>query len=132
MTRRKLGSDSPWEHKAGYSRAVIDGDWCFVAGTTGADPATGVFSDDAGVQAAVAFQKIAAVLDEAGFAMSDVVRTRIVVSERTDIDGVMDVMARTFAEIRPAATMMIAGLVDPAMKVEIDVTARRRVKPDAL
>lgn len=126
MTRRRFGSGSPWEDRAGYSRAVVDGDWCFVAGTTGADPVSGRFSGDAGVQTTHALRRIAAVLDEAGFSVEDIVRARYIVADRADIDGVMAVLAQTFAAIRPAATMIVAGLVDPAMKVEIEVTARRQ------
>ena len=111
---------------AAYSRAVVDHPWCFVAGTTGADPATGLLPDEAGDQARNALATIANALTEAGFAMGDVVRARYYVTDRDHVPAVMAALRTVFAETLPAATMVICDLIDPAMKVEIEVTALKR------
>ena len=126
MARRLISSGSPYEEKAAYSRAVVDGRWCFVAGTTGFDPDTGAFPKDVAEQTRNAMTTIAAALAEAGFAIGDVVRARYYVVNRDDLPAIMAVLREAFAETRPAATMVIADLIDPAMKVEIEVTALRR------
>ena len=123
--RHRISSGSKWETEAGYSRAVADGDWCFVAGTTGPDPETGAFSSDAATQARHALAIIEGALVEAGFAMSDVVRARYHLTSRNDVAAVMAVLGDVFADTKPAATMVICELIDPAMKVEIEVTALR-------
>jgi Putative translation initiation inhibitor, yjgF family len=125
-TRRLISSGSPFEKTAGYSRAVVDGDWCFVSGTTGYDYAAMTLPEDVGVQTRNALATIAAVLGEAGFSMADVVRARYVVADRADVPAVFSELGRVFGEIRPAATMIVAGLIEEAMKVEIDVTALKR------
>jgi enamine deaminase RidA (YjgF/YER057c/UK114 family) len=127
LSRRLISSGSPFEEQAGYSRAVSDGDWCWVAGTTGRDPDTGVMPDDVAEQTRNAFRIIDAALDEAGFAMSDVVRATCYITSQRDFVRISPVMGEAFAGIRPAATcVVVAGLVSPEMKVEIEVTARKR------
>lgn len=124
--RRLISSGSPYEALAGYSRAVVQGDWCFVAGTTGADPVTQVMPDDVAKQAANSFAKIIAALAEAGFALKDVVRAAYYITDAAYFEAILPVLSHHFGEIRPAATcIVVAGLVDPAMKIEIEVTALR-------
>lgn len=124
MSDRKLISGgSPYEPKLGYSRAVVQGDWCFVAGTTGADPETKAFPDSAMEQARNAFAAIEKALDEAGFGFEDVVRVTYILTDAALMEEVMPALGEVFGEIRPAATMLIAGLVNPAMKIEIELTA---------
>ena len=127
MTRRLLSTGSPFERQGGYSRAVADGDFCFVAGTTGYDYATMAMPDDVADQARNAFRTIEKVLDEAGFAMTDIVRATYYVLDRSDADAVLAVCGEYLHDIRPAGTIMVvAGLLRPEMKVEIEVTAKRR------
>jgi enamine deaminase RidA (YjgF/YER057c/UK114 family) len=126
MTRRLISSGSSFEAIAGYSRAVVDGDWVFVSGTTGFDYATGAIADDVVAQAEQIFVTLAKALGEAGASLADVVRVRVVLTEAADFEPVARVLGRHFAETRPANTTIVAGLVDPRMKVEIDVTARRQ------
>ena len=123
--RRLISTDSPFEEKAGYSRAVVSGAFCFVSGTTGYDYGTMRMPEAAEDQARNALATIERTLQEAGFAMSDVVRARYTVTDAALVDGIFAVLGETFGEIRPAATMVIAGLIRPEMKVEIEVTAHR-------
>lgn len=123
--RKLISSASPYEGRLGYSRAVVVGDWCFVSGCTGLDPATGSIPPDAGEQARVALATITRALDEAGFRLSDVVRVQYTVTDRGHVAALEPVLGETFGEIRPAATMVFAGLIHPDMKVEIEVTALR-------
>jgi enamine deaminase RidA (YjgF/YER057c/UK114 family) len=123
--RRLISGGSPWEPRLGYSRAVVQGDWCFVSGTTGLDPVTRAFPPSAAEQARVAFGNIATALDKAGFAFADVVRATYILTEVAYMAEIAPVLAEVFGEVRPAATMMIAGLVSPEMKVEIELTAFR-------
>jgi enamine deaminase RidA (YjgF/YER057c/UK114 family) len=127
MTRHLLSTGSPFERQAGYSRAVVDGDFCFVAGTTGYDYATMEMPVGAGDQARNAFRTIADVLGEAGFVLADVVRATYYVVDRSDADAVLTVCGEFLYDIRPAGTILIvAGLLRPEMRVEIEVTAKRR------
>ena len=128
MSRRLISGGSPYEEKAGYSRAVVDGNWCFVAGTTGFDPVTGAFPANVADQTRNAIAIIATALAEAGFDLGDVVRARYYLTSRNDVAAVMAVLSEAFRDTRPAATMVIAELIDPAMKVEIEVTALRQAK----
>ncbi len=126
MPRRLISTSSPFEKAAGYSRAVVDGDFCFVAGTTGYDYATMTMPDAIEDQARNCFRTIVRVLAEAGFALADVVRATYYVIDRADADRVLSVCGDVLADIRPAATLLVvAGLYRPEMKVEIEVTARR-------
>ena len=125
--RRLISTGSPFENAAGYSRAVVDGDFCFVAGTTGYDYTTMTMPADVPTQAEYCFRTIAAALLEAGFALADTVRATYYVTDRADADAVLVAAGRHFGDIRPAATLLVvAALLKPEMKVEIEVTAKRR------
>ena len=125
MSRRLISTGSPFEKAAGYSRAVIDGDFAFVAGTTGYDYATMTMPADITSQARNCFRTIEAALTEGGFAMADVVRATYYITNPTDADALMAVCGETFRDIRPATTLLVvAGLYKPEMKVEIEVTAK--------
>lgn len=126
--RRLLSSGSPFELEIGYSRAVVDGDWIFVSGTTGFDYETMTISEDVAEQAAQCLRNIERVLVEAGCAMADVARVRYIVPEREDFELCWPVLRRYFGDVRPAATMIVAGLMDPRMKIEIEVTACSRTR----
>jgi len=123
--RTVLSGGSPYEPRLGYSRAVVQGDWCFVAGTTGLDPATRTYAPTALEQARTAFGIIGGVLERAGFGFADVVRVNYILTDRAFVEEIAPVLGEVFGEIRPAATMIVAGLVNPEMKVEIEVTAFR-------
>ena len=123
--RRLISSGSRFEAEAGYSRAVVDGDWIFVAGTTGFDYAQMTIVDDPAEQARQAFRNIEKALAEAGARLGDVVRVKYYVPDAADWPAILPVLGEAFGAIRPAATALICGLVDPRMKVEIEVTARR-------
>jgi len=123
MARQTVGSGSPWEEPYGYSRAMAVGDQCWVAGT--ADP-SGNHPGDAAGQARAALAIIDRALREAGFALTDVVRTRMYVTDPADSTAVAAVHGEVFRTIRPAATLIVvAGLIDPSLKVEIEVDAIR-------
>jgi len=124
--RRLISSGSPLEAEAGYSRAVVDGEWIFVAGTTGFDYAAMTIAEDPAEQARQAFRNIAAALAEAGASLGDLVRGRYYVPDLADWPAIVPVLGEVFGAIRPAATALVCGLVDPRMKIEIEVTARRR------
>lgn len=126
MPRRLISTGSPFEKAGGYSRAVVDGDFCFVAGTTGYDYATMQMPDDVAEQARNCFRTIASVLHDAGFALADVVRARYYIVNADDADAVLAICGEHFRDIRPAGTILVvAGLLKPEMKVEIEVTAKR-------
>lgn len=125
--RRLISTGSPFEKTAGYSRAVVDGDMCFVAGTTGYDYATMTMPESIEQQARNCLATIAAALTEGGFAISDVVRARYYVTDRDFVARVYPILGETFGDIRPAATMIVCGLAEPEMKIEIEVTARKRL-----
>ncbi len=124
--RKLVTTGSPFEKTAGYSRAVADGDWCFVSGTTGYDYATMIMPDGVEAQARNCLATIAAALAEAGFALSDVVRARYYVTDAAFVERVFPILGEAFGDIRPAATMVVCGLNRPEMKIEIEVTALRR------
>lgn len=109
----------------GYSRAVVKGGWCFVSGVTGYDYATMTMPDDIGDQARNCFATIRTVLDQAGFTMEDIVRVQYTITDVSLVDAVVPTLGEALGDIRPAATMVIAGLIRPEMKVEIEVTAFR-------
>lgn len=125
MTRRLISSGSPFEKIAGYSRAVVQGDWCFVAGTTGYDYATMEMPADVGDQAANALATIAQALAEAGFTMADVVRATYYIADPSYWEAITPALGAVFGDIRPAATCLVAELIKPEMLVEIEVTAFR-------
>jgi enamine deaminase RidA (YjgF/YER057c/UK114 family) len=120
---RRISTGSPFEAKLGYSRAIVKGGWCFVSGVTGYDYRTMMIPDDAAAQTENCMATIAAVLTEAGFEMADIVRVQYTLTDAGLVDTVAPVLGRVFAEVRPAATMVIAGLIRPEMKVEVEVTA---------
>jgi len=123
--RKLISSGSPFEADVGYSRAVVDGEWVFVSGTTGFDYRTMAISEDVVEQAEQTLRNIGQALQEAGAAFADVVRVHYILPRATDFETCWPVLRRCFGDIRPAATMIEAGLADPRMKIEIEVTARR-------
>ncbi|WP_188063089.1 RidA family protein [Sphingobium sp. KCTC 72723] len=123
MPRQLITSGSPFEAQVGYSRAVVQGDWCFVAGTTGTDPETKVMPDSVVEQGKNALKVISKALEDAGFAFSDVVRVTYYITDAAYWDELGQATAPVFGDIRPAASCVIAGLVKPDMKIEIEVTA---------
>lgn len=127
MARQLLSTGSPFEEFAGYSRAVVDGDWCFVAGTTGYDYATMIMPDAIEAQTRNAFRTVGEVLEQAGFSLADIVRATYYVLDRAEADTVLAVCGEHMREIRPASTILVvSGLLRPEMRVEIEVTAKRR------
>ena len=124
--RRLISSGSPYEAEIGYSRAVVDGDWVFVSGTTGFDYASMTISDSAATQAEQALRNIEAALTMAGSSFADVVRVHYILPNAADFESCWPALRHAFSESRPAATMIAAGLLDPRMKIEIEVTARKR------
>ena len=125
MTRRLISSGSQFEREVGYSRVVVDGEWAFVSGTTGFDYATMTISEDVADQTRQALENIRSALGQAGFSLSDVVRTIYILPRAEDFPACWPVLREYLGEIRPANTALIAGLVDPRMRIEIEVTARR-------
>ena len=126
MNRRLISSGSTFEREIGYSRAVVDGEWVFVSGTTGFDYSTMTIREGVAEQAEQALRNIDAALREAGADMRDVVRVTYVLPDASEFPQCWPVLRRWFGEIRPAAMMISAGLADPRMRIEIEVTARRR------
>jgi enamine deaminase RidA (YjgF/YER057c/UK114 family) len=124
VTRRLVSSGSRFEAEIGYSRAVVCDGWVFVAGTTGFDYATMEISPDAAAQAEQTFRNIDAALREAGATMKDVVRVRYILPDGADWEACWPVTRAWLGAARPAATMIVSGLQDPRMKIEIEVTAR--------
>jgi enamine deaminase RidA (YjgF/YER057c/UK114 family) len=125
MMRRLISSGSIFEQNIGYSRAVVDGDWVFVSGTTGFDYSTMTISDDVVEQAEQCFKNISAALAEAGCTLSDVVRVHYILPNRDDFEPCWPVLRRHLGDIRPASTMIVAGLADVRMRIEVEVTAHR-------
>jgi enamine deaminase RidA (YjgF/YER057c/UK114 family) len=126
MSRKLISTGSPFEKTAGYSRAVVQGNWCFVSGTTGYDYSTMTMPDSVEDQTRNCLATIAAALTEGGFAMADAVRARYYITDQSYVDRVFPVLGETFGEIRPAATMIVCQLNKPEMKIEIEVTALKR------
>jgi len=124
MARRLISSGSEFEARIGYSRAVVDGDWVFVSGTTGFDYARMSISGDVAEQCEQCLENIAAALAEAGSSLQDVVRVTYVLPDAADFEPCWPVLRKHFGAVRPAAMMISAGLLDPRMKIEIEVTAR--------
>lgn len=120
---KRISTGSPFEKTMGYSRAVVKGPWCFVSGVTGYDYATMEMPDGIADQARNCFATIRSVLSEAGFSLDDVVRVQYTVTDAALVDDLVPALGEAFGSIRPAATMVIAGLIRPEMLVEIEVTA---------
>jgi enamine deaminase RidA (YjgF/YER057c/UK114 family) len=123
--RQLISSGSPFEKTMGYSRAVVQGNFCFVSGTTGYDYNKMVMPDSVAEQAENALVTIKGALLQAGFEMKDVVRVNYYISDPAFSDAIIPVLGRWFSEIRPAATLLVVQLMKPEMKIEIDVTAMK-------
>ena len=126
-SRRAILSGSVFEEQIGYARAVVVGDRVFVSGTTGFDYPTMTISDDVVEQAEQCLRNIASALAQADCRFADVVRVRYLLPDRADFEPCWPALREAFADVRPAATMMVCGLSDPRMKIEIEVDARRRI-----
>jgi enamine deaminase RidA (YjgF/YER057c/UK114 family) len=125
MPRTLISSGSPFEEQIAYSRAVVDGDWVFVSGTTGFDYATMTISDDVAQQAEQCLKNIQQALHQAGADLTDIVRVHYILPRAADFEACWPVLRRYLGTVRPAATMWSAALLDPRMKIEIEVTARK-------
>ncbi len=123
MSRRLISSGSPFEADIGYSRAVVAGEWVFVSGTTGFDYATMTIGEGVADQAEQCLRNISAALAEAGATLADVVRVTYILPDAADFPACWPVLRRHFGAVRPAATMIAAGLADPRMRIEVEVTA---------
>ncbi|WP_066258953.1 RidA family protein [Hydrogenophaga flava] len=123
MNRQLISSGSTFEAQIGYSRAVVAGPWVFVSGTTGFDYSTMTIADDVVAQAEQCLKNIEAALAQAGATLADVVRVTYVLPDAGEFEACWPVLRRCFGEVRPAAMMISAGLADPRMKIEIEVTA---------
>lgn len=121
---KRISSGSTFEKTIGYSRAVIDGGMVYVSGTTGYDYATMTLPEDAAIQARNALATIARVLEQAGGSLRDVLRVHYYLADRADWPAIMPVLGEIFGDIRPTATLLVTGLMEPEMKIEIEVTAR--------
>lgn len=124
--RWTISTGSKFEDWAGYSRAVVDGEWIFVSGTAGYDFSDGSISDDPAEQARQCLRTIAATLAKADASLADVVRVRVYLSDRAWVMPVAEVLGASFSDPRPTNTTIICGFAMPEMKVEIEVTALRR------
>lgn len=120
---KRISTGSPFEKTMGYSRAIVKGDWCFVSGVTGYDYATMTMPETIADQARNCFATIAKALAEGGFAMEDVVRVQYTLTDAALLDDLLPALGEAMGDIRPAATMVIAGLIKPEMLIEIEVTA---------
>ena len=126
MNRQLISSGSSFEQKIAYSRAVVAGNWVFVSGTTGFDYSTMTIADSVVAQTEQCFKNMEAALQQAGSSLQDVVRVTYVLPNVADFEPCWPVLSRYFGEVRPAAMMISAGLLDPRMKIEIEVTALKR------
>lgn len=126
MTRKLVASGSTFEAQIGYSRAVAQGDWVFVSGTTGFDYSKMTIQDDVVAQAEQCFRNIAQALGQAGASLADVVRVHYILPDAAEFEKCWPVTRKYFGEVRPAATMFSAALADPRIKIEIEVTALKR------
>ena len=126
MARRLISSGSTFEQEIGYSRAVVDGDWIFVSGTTGFDYTTMTLREGVVAQCEQCLENIAAALAQAGSGLQDVVRVHYILPDASEFEACWPVLRKYFGEIRPAATMICAGLIASEIRIEIEVTARRQ------
>ena len=126
MTRRNIGSGSTFEEQIGYSRAVVVGEWVFVSGTTGFDYSTMTIAADVVPQTEQCLRNIEAALREADATFADVVRVTYVLPDGSEFERCWPVLRKYFGDVRPAAMMISAGLADPRMKIQIEVTALKR------
>jgi enamine deaminase RidA (YjgF/YER057c/UK114 family) len=130
VTRTLICTGSDWEREAAFSRVVVDGDWAFVSGTTGFDYAAMTISPDVAEQTRRALENISSALEQAEFTLADVVQTVYILPRAEDYPLCWPVLREYFGEIRPANTMLVAGLADPRMCIEIEATAHRAVPGD--
>ena len=121
--RRRISSGSDYEKRIGYSRALVAGDWVFVSGTTGRDPNTGAIPAGAAEQTRLCFRTIDWALKQAGASLADVVRARVIMTDAADEAAIAPVLGQYFLPVGPALTICVAALLDPRLKIEIDVTA---------
>jgi enamine deaminase RidA (YjgF/YER057c/UK114 family) len=126
LTRRLISSGSKFEAEIGFSRALVDGDWVFVSGTTGFSYETMTIAEGVVEQTEQCLRNISAALAEAGATVADVVRVRYILPRAEDFPLCYPALRRYFGDVRPAATMIEAGLIDRRVLIEIEVTARRR------
>jgi enamine deaminase RidA (YjgF/YER057c/UK114 family) len=126
MTRNLISSGSTFEAQIGYSRAVVAGDWVFVSGTTGFDYCAMTISGGVVEQAEQCLKNIESALHQAGSSLADVVRVHYILPDASQFESCWPVLRKYFGEVRPAATMISAGLADPRMKIEIEVTALKQ------
>ncbi len=120
---KRISTGSPFEATMGYSRAVVKGGWCFVSGVTGYDYATMIMPEGIGDQAMNCFKTISSVLEQAGFEMGDIVRVQYTVTDADLVEAVIPILGAHLGEVRPAATMIVAGLIRREMLIEIEITA---------
>lgn len=123
--KRQISSGSRFEEQIGFSRALVDGEWVFVSGTTGFDYKTMTISPDVVEQCEQCMKNIAAALEQAGASVNDVVRVHYILPDPADFSKCWPTLRKYFGESRPAATMFVAALIEPTIKIEIEVTARR-------
>jgi enamine deaminase RidA (YjgF/YER057c/UK114 family) len=128
MARQRISSGSTFEAEMAYSRAVVDGDFVFVAGTTGFDYSTMTLADGMTEQTEQCFKNIESALKQAGASLADVVRVTYVLPSFAELELAKPIMRKYLGDVRPAAMMISAGLIDPRMKIEIEVTARKQSK----
>ena len=126
MTRRQISSGSKFEAEIGYSRAIVDGDWMWVSGTTGFNYDAMTISEDVVEQADQTFRNIRAAMKQGGFSLEDVVSVTYIFPRAEDFEPCWPVLRKYLGEVRPAATAIIAQLIDPRMKIEIQVNAKKR------
>ena len=126
MTRQRVSSGSRFEEEIGYSRAIVAGNWVFVSGTTGFDYARMVIAEDLLEQVEQCFKNIVSALEQAGSSLEEVVRVKYILPNADDFPDCWPVLRKYFGSIRPAATMLCAGLADPRMRIEIEVTALKQ------
>jgi len=125
MARKLISSGSTFEAQIGYSRAVVAGEWVFVSGTTGFDYSKMSISDDLLAQTEQCLKNIEAALKQADSSLKDVVRVTYILPDASEFEKCWPILRKYFGDVRPAATMISAGLADPRIKIEIEVTALR-------
>jgi len=126
VNRRLISSGSSFEREIGYSRALVEGDWVFVSGTTGFDYRSMTIADDLLAQTEQCMQNIKSALEQAAASLRDVVRVTYILPKAEDFPQCWPILRKYFGDVRPAATMLSAGLADPRIRIEIEVTARRQ------
>jgi enamine deaminase RidA (YjgF/YER057c/UK114 family) len=126
VTRRLISSGSTFEAEIGFSRALVDGDWVFVSGTTGFDYTSMTLAEGVVEQNEQCLRNIESALAQAGASVKDIVRVRYILPDAADFPPCWPTLRKYFGDVRPAATMIAAGLIDPRIRIEIEVTARRQ------